>query len=743
MRNINFTYTNLTPFKWYVLENFPFIEADFDALTNWQLFCKLGKEMNKIINSVNLSGEQVETLTTAFNNLQNYVNNYFSDLNIQEEVNNKLDEMVKDGTLANIINNQIFNDLNKKIDNPLIGKYKSIVNDDVNYNCWPVSLVMNDIIYCYYCKRVSHQDENNKGMKGNSICMKYSEDGGLTWSDEERLFYNENYDYTTFGGVVVNNSYILLWVTEIDVDNNYDSKYYQYKSLDGRTFNKNFTFNDSTDPLVSLEGYINMGIVTKTGRIITSKQCYNGGDGTRKTVVLYSDTGGTGWEAVEIASVEDLGNYNNLPWECRFVETEEGIIGYGRNNLGYAYQFTSINNGNTWTEPQLTNLKFTRNVPIAPFLIKRDSSITSDKLIIVTCDRYGNGFYKYELLPQAIFNNPLLYPEPEILSFSSSKETARDWGYGNLIQYNSTRKEDLGFIFYTTKSKATTLGGKKDCSIAIYYLSTYDNKILPNILRNGNLKDCKSQNVNSNTPTWIGDNIAIKSTNDVNILASKGISTIYGYPLYIQNVTNKFDIFTWLYGYIGINTIRVNFYARSNGTLNIYNEEEKIGSCNIFANTRNDFSCSFYNKKRTSKIRLEFNVTNQISLYTLGIVHDNCVVNNYSTFFNNPELFYEELGNTRLNKNWESSVNVGCYTNLFYSRKYFNPTITCYSYNDVVNKITPRKSADTYLNDVDINISGITHTKANISCYSPLSDGATLYIANKFIVDCRPDISDL
>ena len=69
-----FEYNNLTPFKWFVLENFPFIEADFDALTNWQLFCKLGKEMNKIINSVNKSGTQVETLTTAFNNLQDYVN---------------------------------------------------------------------------------------------------------------------------------------------------------------------------------------------------------------------------------------------------------------------------------------------------------------------------------------------------------------------------------------------------------------------------------------------------------------------------------------------------------------------------------------------------------------------------------------------------------------------------------------------------------------------------------------------
>ena len=103
--NINFDYKNLSPFKWFVLENFPFIEADFDAITNWQLFCKLGKEMNKIINSVNLSGEQVEKLTNAFNELQNYVNNYFNNLNVQEEINNKLDEMSESGELQNILLN--------------------------------------------------------------------------------------------------------------------------------------------------------------------------------------------------------------------------------------------------------------------------------------------------------------------------------------------------------------------------------------------------------------------------------------------------------------------------------------------------------------------------------------------------------------------------------------------------------------------------------------------------------------
>ena len=98
-----FEYKNLTPFKWFVLENFPFIEADFDALTEWQLFCKLGKEINKIIDSQNLVGSEMEKFSQAFIELKNYVDNYFKNLDVQDEINNKLNEMAEDGTLQEII----------------------------------------------------------------------------------------------------------------------------------------------------------------------------------------------------------------------------------------------------------------------------------------------------------------------------------------------------------------------------------------------------------------------------------------------------------------------------------------------------------------------------------------------------------------------------------------------------------------------------------------------------------------
>ena len=119
MKKFDFSYKNLYPFRWYVLNNFPFIEETFDAITEYQLYCKLVEYVNKTIERMNELGLQTENLTNAFTELQNYVNNYFETLDIQDEINNKLNEMALDGTLERIINQEIFAELNAKISNDL------------------------------------------------------------------------------------------------------------------------------------------------------------------------------------------------------------------------------------------------------------------------------------------------------------------------------------------------------------------------------------------------------------------------------------------------------------------------------------------------------------------------------------------------------------------------------------------------------------------------------------------------
>lgn len=117
MSNINYNFNKLTPFKFFCLTNFPFIEEDFDSLNTYELLCKVVEYLNKVIDTTNTMGTQTEELTNAFNELKSYVDNYFTSLDVQTEINNKLNEMASDGTLAEIINQDIFNELNTKVDN--------------------------------------------------------------------------------------------------------------------------------------------------------------------------------------------------------------------------------------------------------------------------------------------------------------------------------------------------------------------------------------------------------------------------------------------------------------------------------------------------------------------------------------------------------------------------------------------------------------------------------------------------
>lgn len=119
-------YKNLTPFKsWLLLQintwgqvNFPFVESDFDELTNYGMLQKLMGAVNDVIANENLVEQDMTNLFNAFTELQSYVNNYFDNLDVQDEINNKLDDLVADGTLTTLIGNYV---------QPLIDAQNSII----------------------------------------------------------------------------------------------------------------------------------------------------------------------------------------------------------------------------------------------------------------------------------------------------------------------------------------------------------------------------------------------------------------------------------------------------------------------------------------------------------------------------------------------------------------------------------------------------------------------------------------
>ena len=91
-------FKKIGPFKGWVIENFPYIEADFDAITNYQLYCKIVEYLNKVIYNEKLLEESDNELVDAYNELEKYVMKYVTDVSDLKEaielINTRLDDLV-------------------------------------------------------------------------------------------------------------------------------------------------------------------------------------------------------------------------------------------------------------------------------------------------------------------------------------------------------------------------------------------------------------------------------------------------------------------------------------------------------------------------------------------------------------------------------------------------------------------------------------------------------------------------
>lgn len=75
-----------------------------DSMSYYECLAWLCKYLEEtVIPTLNQNGEAVEELQNLYIELNSYVTHYFETLDVQEEINNKLDQMVEDGTLPEIV----------------------------------------------------------------------------------------------------------------------------------------------------------------------------------------------------------------------------------------------------------------------------------------------------------------------------------------------------------------------------------------------------------------------------------------------------------------------------------------------------------------------------------------------------------------------------------------------------------------------------------------------------------------
>lgn len=104
--SVNFTpnqnsYKNIGQFRFWCQKVLPLVYDD--SMSYYELLNKVVHYLNETIKNVDLVGEDMTNLYTAYEQLQTWVNKYFDNLDVQSEINNKLDLFASDGTLLNLI----------------------------------------------------------------------------------------------------------------------------------------------------------------------------------------------------------------------------------------------------------------------------------------------------------------------------------------------------------------------------------------------------------------------------------------------------------------------------------------------------------------------------------------------------------------------------------------------------------------------------------------------------------------
>ena len=123
-------FTPLRPFRFWCQKVLPLVYDD--SLSYYELLCKVVDYLNKTMEDVDNFNTDMTSLYDTYEQLQEYVNNYFSSLDVQTEINNKLDEMSSNGTLLSIISETVVNEVDSHIDKMATdGSLLEVIDDTV------------------------------------------------------------------------------------------------------------------------------------------------------------------------------------------------------------------------------------------------------------------------------------------------------------------------------------------------------------------------------------------------------------------------------------------------------------------------------------------------------------------------------------------------------------------------------------------------------------------------------------
>lgn len=92
---------SLRPFVFWAQTTLPTVFDD--SLSYYEVLTKLCKMVNTMLENEDTNAENITALAEAYQELEDFTNNYFENLDVTQEINDKLDELVADGTIGGYV----------------------------------------------------------------------------------------------------------------------------------------------------------------------------------------------------------------------------------------------------------------------------------------------------------------------------------------------------------------------------------------------------------------------------------------------------------------------------------------------------------------------------------------------------------------------------------------------------------------------------------------------------------------
>lgn len=251
-----------------------------DSLSYYEALCALNRFIQKnLVEVINNNATVTQEYINLTNQLKEYMENYFENLDVQTEINNKLDSMAEDGTLGELINQVLFESK--------MSAYKPLSADvTLQYADKGNTQTITHTTDGKFCMVEIGADDNS------NILKEYNSEGTLlrqitfTAYHPNSICYYNGYiyvanAYSTTGGVQSDVNVITrinlsnLIVDTIDVGHPvktiavYDDKFYCLTENVLKVYNNDFTTLYSTDTIPNY-GDIYQGIVVNEHHIILS-----------------------------------------------------------------------------------------------------------------------------------------------------------------------------------------------------------------------------------------------------------------------------------------------------------------------------------------------------------------------------------------------------------------------------------------------------------------------------------------